>query len=100
MQKLLFNLGSPCCCIEQRRHRGAYGPVDHLGGEDLILGLLEAAFVLLPINPSGERPPLLFEKLLGDPGTVAGRDLVALPPIGYGGSSRSGGGPRLVEDTP
>src|SRR5215210_8139839 len=67
-------------------------PVYHVGGEDLILGLLEGALVFLPEDERREGGALLLQELLRYPGAPTSRHLVALPSVSAG--------PLLVEDAP
>src|SRR5829696_8651646 len=64
---------------EQGLDLAGNGTLDHLVREDGILGLLEAAFVLLPEDPRRKHASFLFQELLGDARTLPRGHLVALP---------------------
>jgi hypothetical protein len=76
---------------EERFHFAGDRTLYYLGGEYMVLGLLEPAFVLLPINPRRQSAALLQE-LKCDTLAVDSRHLISLPTA----SAR----PLFVEDAP
>src|SRR5215208_3274913 len=64
---------------KQRLDLLGYRPIYQVGGEDLILGLLEGALIFLPEDERREGGALLLQEPLRYPGALTSRHLIALP---------------------